>query len=291
MTTTTPASSRASSTPASSAGVGTQPARARGGRLVIDAPTRAFHWLFASSFVGAYLTAESEHWRAMHVTLGYVMAGLLLFRVVYGMVGPRQAALGLWWRKAAGIRPWLRSAARSHSWSAVPWRQGPHVTLAFAVLALLCLTVPLTLTGYAAYEQWGEFLGGEWVADLHAWLGDAFLIVVLAHVGIIVAMSAIRRTDLARPMFSGRLPGHGPDLVRRNRGWLAALLLAAVLGFGAWQWRQAPHGLIPLPMSTKALGIDLAAATDIAAPDTIGKIAATIPVAEEPSPPDRSMLP
>jgi hypothetical protein len=40
------------------------------GRLVTDAPTRMFHWLFALSFLGAYLTADGEHWRLLHVTLG-----------------------------------------------------------------------------------------------------------------------------------------------------------------------------------------------------------------------------
>ncbi|MDP3835815.1 MAG: cytochrome b/b6 domain-containing protein, partial [Hydrogenophaga sp.] len=50
-------------------------------RLVIDAPTRMFHWLFALSFVGAYRTADGERWRLLHVTLGYTLAGLLAFRV------------------------------------------------------------------------------------------------------------------------------------------------------------------------------------------------------------------
>ena len=52
-----------------------RPARAARGRLVTDAPMRMFHWLFALSFVGAYFTAESEHWRLLHVTLGYAFAG------------------------------------------------------------------------------------------------------------------------------------------------------------------------------------------------------------------------
>ena len=56
-------------------------------RLVTDAPTRMFHWLFALSFVGAYLTADGERWRLLHVTLGYTMAGLLGFRVLYGLLG------------------------------------------------------------------------------------------------------------------------------------------------------------------------------------------------------------
>ena len=48
-------------------------------RRVIDAPMRMFHWLFALCFVGAYASADGEHWRMLHVTLGYTLAGLLLF--------------------------------------------------------------------------------------------------------------------------------------------------------------------------------------------------------------------
>ena len=60
-----------------------KPASSRG-RRVVDAPIRMFHWLFALSFVGAYVTADGERWRAMHVTLGYLFAGLLVLRVLYG---------------------------------------------------------------------------------------------------------------------------------------------------------------------------------------------------------------
>src|SRR3990167_1995804 len=63
-------------------------------RRVVDAPTRVFHWLFALSFVGAYLTADGERWRLLHVTLGYTLAGLLAFRVLYGLFGPRPAGPG-----------------------------------------------------------------------------------------------------------------------------------------------------------------------------------------------------
>lgn len=59
--------------------------------LVWDAPVRVFHWLMVLSFAGAYVTAESERWRLLHVTLGYTMAGLLAFRVVWGLVGTRHA--------------------------------------------------------------------------------------------------------------------------------------------------------------------------------------------------------
>ena len=226
-----------------------QPAR----RRVTDAPTRMFHWLFALSFAGAYVTAESEHWRLLHVTLGYTMAGLLGFRVLYGLLGPRTAGLGLLWRKVAGARDWLRAAPQA-VWSPAHWRQGPNLLMALAVLLLLALVVPLTLTGYATYHDWGDWLGGEWLEELHEFFGNAVLAVALAHVALIAALSALRRKNQALPMLTGRVEGRGPDLVPHNRTWLAALLLLAVLAYGAWEWRQSPAGLLGGASAASAQG-------------------------------------
>ncbi|MFM7024797.1 MAG: cytochrome b/b6 domain-containing protein [Limnohabitans sp.] len=211
-------------------------------RLVTDAPTRMFHWLFALSFVGAYLTAESEHWRLLHVTLGYSFAGLLVFRVLYGLFGPRQAGLGLLWRKLGAAPAWLRSFKTG---TAVHWRQGQHLAMALAVVLMLALVLPLTLSGYATYNDWGEVLGGDWLEEAHELFGNAFLVVVLAHLGLIALLSALRRQNLALPMLTGRVAGSGPSPVQHNRGWLAAAVLLAVLVFGAWQWQDSPRGLIP----------------------------------------------
>jgi cytochrome b len=228
-----------------------RPVKARAGRLVIDAPTRMFHWLFALSFLGAYLTAESEHWRALHVTLGYTLAGLLGFRLLYGLFGPRQSGLGMLWRRVAGTPAWLRSTRQAFTlrqWpSATHWRQGQNLLMPLAVLALLALVLPLTLSGYASYQAWGDVLGGELFEALHEGFANAFVAVALGHVALVAALSLWRRKNQARPMLTGRTEGPGPDLVKANRGWLAAVLLMAVLAFGAWQWQQAPQGLVPGP--------------------------------------------
>ena len=77
--------------PSPMTGHGTCTSTSTPGRLVVDAPTRMFHGLFALTFIGAYVTADSEHWRLLHVTLGYAFGGLAGFRVMYGLVGPRHA--------------------------------------------------------------------------------------------------------------------------------------------------------------------------------------------------------
>jgi cytochrome b len=231
--------------------------RATATRRVTDAPTRLFHALFALSFLGAYLTAEGERWRMLHVALGYTMVGLLGFRVLYGLFGPRHARLSLLWGKLAGAPAWLKAVAQRRSLATVPWRQGQNLLMASAIAALLLLVVPLTLSGYATYDDWGSQLGGglgDALEEMHEFFGNAFLAVVLGHLGLILGLSLLRRKNQALPMLTGRIEGAGPDLARHNHGALAALLLVAVLGFWAWQWQQSPQGLLPAQKSGSVAG-------------------------------------
>ncbi len=211
------------------------------GRRVVDAPTRMFHWLFALSFAGAWLSGDSEHWRALHVTLGYTLAGLLAWRVVYGVVGPRHARLSLLWRRVAGAPAWLRSVARRPVDGARPGAQGAHLAMAGAIVAMLLLAAALALSGYATYEEWG----GDAFEEVHEFFANAMLALVLLHLSMLALLSALRRRNLALPMLSGRVPGHGPDLVRHDRRGVAVMLLLAVIAFGAWQHQQSPRGLLP----------------------------------------------
>ncbi|RIK96714.1 MAG: cytochrome B [Burkholderiales bacterium] len=216
-----------------------KPASSRG-RRVVDAPIRMFHWLFALSFVGAYVTADGERWRAMHVTLGYLFAGLLVLRVLYGAFGPRQARLAPLLHRVGGVRRWLHSLPNRPLLQA-DWRQGESLLIALAIATMLFAVVPLTLTGLGVYQEWA----GDWLEDVHEFFGDAFLAVALVHVGALVGSSLLRRRNRMKPMITGRIDGSGPDPVPDERRWLALLLLAASIAFVAWQWAQAPNGLVP----------------------------------------------
>ena len=233
-------------TPATSPTASHRPAgNSTGGRRVTDAPTRVYHWLLALSFLGAYLTGDGERLRALHVTLGYTMAGLILFRLLYGLFGPRQVRLSVLRNKLTLGLAWLRGLPASLARGQVNWQPGQNLLMALAITLLLLCVLPLTLSGYAIYHEWG----GEWLEELHEFFGNGYLMLVLAHLGLLLGISLWRRKNQALPMLTGRLPGKGPDLVRRNQGWLAILLLLAVLGYWRWEWQQAPNGLL----STQAL--------------------------------------
>ena len=217
-----------------------QPSAPQGpGRLVTDAPMRMFHALFALCFVGAYISADSEHWRLVHVVLGYTVAGLLAFRVMYGLVGPRPARLSTMWRKVSGAGAWLKTVqdawAPGGSWQAVAWRQAPILLMSVSLVALLAVVLPLTLTGYGSFHEWGGDWGTEVFEELHEFFGNTALSLVGVHLALLAGQSFWRKKNLALPMITGRLEGKGPDLVPSNRLWLALLLLLCVLAYMGWE--------------------------------------------------------
>ena len=182
----------------------------------------------------------------MHVVLGYTMAGLLGWRVLYGLVGPRHVRLAALARKLAAAPGWARAtlqALRTGDWNALAGagRQGQNLALAGVIAALLLAVPPLVASGVATFHDWG----GEWLEEVHEFFGNGMLALVLAHLGLLAALSVWRRQNLARPMLTGRTPGRGPDLVTRNHGALALLLVLAVLAYWAWEWSNAPTRTAP----------------------------------------------
>jgi len=82
--------------------------------LVWDVPTRVFHWTLALSFAGAYLTAESERYRDIHLALGYLLLGMIAFRLVWGFVGTAYARFAAFAFKPAEVVQYMRSLLSSH---------------------------------------------------------------------------------------------------------------------------------------------------------------------------------
>jgi cytochrome b len=203
-------------------------------RRTVDAPTRAFHWLMALCFAGAYATADGERWRLVHVTLGYSLVGLLGFRVVWGLVGPKPARFSSWWGRLQAL-PGVISQLKRGQWPATVVQ---NLGMTLAIVGVLLTVVLTTATGWITYQKFT----GEWMEDVHEFAGNGLLALVLGHIALVLGLSLLRRRNLAGPMLTGRTPGRGPDLVKRNRSWLAALIVVAVLGFWAWQWQTAPAG-------------------------------------------------
>jgi cytochrome b len=206
--------------------------------LVWDAPVRVVHWLMVLCFAGAWLTAESERWRLVHVTLGYTMAGLVGFRLVWGVIGSQHARFASFVRGPRAVASYLGSLLRGR-----PAHHAGHTPAgAVAIVALLILTLAVAASGWATDNE----LAGVWLEELHEVLAGAMLFVVAVHVVGVIVTSLLHRENLVRAMVTGRKPGvQGPNIRRPWRG-VAVLVLAGILGFWALQWSgAASRGSLP----------------------------------------------
>ncbi len=200
--------------------------------LVWDAPVRVFHWLLAASFIGAYLTAESERWRLVHVSLGYTVGALVVFRLLWGLLGTRYARFASFVRGPRAVFRYLRSLPGGRAEHHV----GHNPAGALAIVGLLVAALVIAASGWAVYND----LGGDWLEDLHEVAANAMLALVAVHVLGVIVSSRLHHENLVRSMVDGRkqaLPGEGIASAWRS---VAALMVVAVAGFWTWQWTQAP---------------------------------------------------
>jgi cytochrome b len=170
----------------------------------------------------------------VHVTLGYTMAGLVGFRVVWGLLGTRHARFVNFVRGPAAVADYVRSVMRGR-----PQHYAGHNPAgAVAIIALLGLTVAIAASGWAAFNE----IGGAWIGGAHEFAANAMAAVVGIHLAGVLVSSALHRENLIGAMISGRKPARPHDAAQGARVPLAALLLAAVLGFWCLQWQVAPPG-------------------------------------------------
>lgn len=200
--------------------------------LVWDVPVRVFHWLMVISFAGAYLTAESERWRLIHVTLGYTMGGLVVFRVVWGFVGSRYARFANFVRGVAAVKHYVKSMLSGKPEHHV----GHNPAGAVAIVLLLLSSVVIVASGFVIYND----MGGHLFEELHEIASNFMLLIVGIHIAGVAVASWLHRENLVRAMVTGK------KMVSPNQGihsakWFVALfIILAVMVFWYFQWLSVP---------------------------------------------------
>ena len=161
---------------------------------VWDLPVRIFHWLLAGSFAVAYLVAESEQLRSLHVILGYTATGLILFRVIWGFVGTRFARFSSFLFSPGAAIEYLRSLPKQ------PQHYIGHTPAgSYAIYAILLTGLATGITGYMTLKE----IGGESLEEVHEVCANVWLALVIVHIAGVFISSWIHRENLVRAMITG----------------------------------------------------------------------------------------
>lgn len=193
--------------------------------LVWDLPTRIGHWLLAVGFAIAWLTSESESLRLVHVGVGGMVVGVVLFRFAWGLVGSTYARFENFvstpdaaWQYLLGL---LGRQPRHFT--------GHNPAGGYAILALLTLAILAGLTGWLNYQD----IGGEWLEEAHEAMASTMLAIVGLHLLGVAVGSWRHQENLARAMVTGFKQGRPEQAIASARiGAVVTLVICA--GASAW---------------------------------------------------------
>ena len=202
---------------------------------VWDLPTRLFHWLLAAAVVGSVTTAKiGGAAMVWHFRLGMLVMGLLLFRIVWGLIGGRWSRFGSFLHAPSAVLRYLRGQTRADEHIDVG-HSPPGALSVFGLLGVLAVQVGTGLVADDEIANVGplnRFVSSATGLEATGWhkeFGQWLVIgLVLLHVAAIVYYAVVRKKNLVRPMLTGdkSLPRSTPA----SEDDLGARLLALAVG-------------------------------------------------------------
>lgn len=163
---------------------------------VWDPLVRIFHWSLVFSYALAWLTAEELD--TVHEWAGYVVAGLLIVRLLWGLVGPKYARFGQFVQSPGTVIGYLLGMIHGKERRYI----GHNPAGGLMIVILILMLMATALTGWM--QTLDAYWGLEWVEEGHEALANLTLLLVALHIAGVVLASFRHRENLARAMIVGR---------------------------------------------------------------------------------------
>lgn len=218
-----------------------------------DLPTRLFHWVLVACIVGLLITGKTGGDAMMwHGRLGITVLTLLLFRLVWGLIGGRWSRFSSFVPNPARLLRYLRGQAQPEDTA------GHNPLGAFSVWAMLLALAAQAGSGLFADDEiafTGPLAGtvsGSVVraaTRYHKDVGQLLVIgLVVLHV-LAIIYYWVRGQNLVLPMLTGDKQLSDQDTVRPSadgarRRFTALIVLALIAALVAWAVNSVPEPMM-----------------------------------------------
>ncbi|MBE0510769.1 MAG: cytochrome b/b6 domain-containing protein [Chromatiales bacterium] len=179
---------------------------------VWDPVVRVFHWSLAGAFLIAYLSEDD--FLSLHSFAGYTVLGLLLIRLLWGLIGTRHARFTDFVRPPGEALGYLKDSLLGRAKRYL----GHNPAGGLMIIAMLLSLLFTTITGIATLgveEGAGPLAGmmggaprfiAKATEEVHEFFANFTLLLVLGHLIGVLFESVVHRENLVRAMISGDKP-------------------------------------------------------------------------------------
>jgi cytochrome b len=211
--------------------------------FVWDVPVRLFHWTLLALMVGLFVTAEVlDDGIDIHARLGMAVLALVMFRVVWGIVGSSYARFSQFVRGPGAAMAYARTLfVRQHDF--VPGHNplGGWMVVMLLVLIMLQAVLGLYANDDILFEGPLMYLVSKETSDLltelHEVVFHVLLVLVVLHVAAVLWHRFFKGDNLVSAMFTGykALP-LGAEAENASGGGVLRALVVLVLCAAAVWW-------------------------------------------------------
>ncbi|WGV16678.1 cytochrome b/b6 domain-containing protein [Fuscovulum ytuae] len=162
---------------------------------VWDPLVRLFHWGLVLAFLAnAFVTRPGKE---VHQWVGYVVAGLIVLRVIWGFVGSRHARFADFLPSRGAVIGQMQDMATGRR----RLHEGHSPLGALMIFNLLLTMAGLAASGYAMTTL--TFFGVKWVQEAHEMLVIWAEVSVFVHIAAVVVESRRLGVNLPKSMVTG----------------------------------------------------------------------------------------
>jgi cytochrome b len=201
-----------------------------------DSFVRLSHWLMVVLLVAMWWTADNDYME-WHLRLAPLLGGLLITRLVWGIIGSQSARFSYFLRGPKSVLQHLRELKNGHYQPS----NSHNAAGGWAVMLILLLLLAQFVSGLFAAD--GYFYEGplaktigsdsaELMTDIHRIVFDLLVAAVVLHLLAIIAYK-LRGVSLVAAMLHGYRRNVGAVALRNG---LIGIALAAAAAFALFVW-------------------------------------------------------
>ncbi|SDY29682.1 Cytochrome b [Allochromatium warmingii] len=176
---------------------------------VWDPLIRLFHWSLVAGFATAFIVEDDN--LSLHVWAGYLVLALISGRLVWGVIGTRQARFSDFVRRPRAVWAYLGAVIQRRA----PRYLGHNPAGGAMIVLLLISLIATTISGLALYgaeelagplaEVMRSFpaIWGDALEDIHELFANLTLGLILIHVAGVLVSSLLHRENLIGAMLHG----------------------------------------------------------------------------------------